>query len=143
MIHLGTHHASKKSILKKALGASLVVVGLISATIYALSGNTEVKTSNDPVTLKQVITDKKLPKVSYFEVLNVEGTHGEVKVISKDKADEDIITLELGSHYSKGDVIAILWEKDFNGEVAGSTKVASASELERKWITEEDNNKGK
>lgn len=143
MIHLGTHHASKKSILKKALGASVVVVGLISATIYALSGNTEVKTSNNPVTLKQVITDKKLPKVSYFEVLNVEGTHGEVKVISKDKADEDIITLELGSHYSKGDVIAILWEKDFNGEVAGSTKVASASELDRKWISEQDNNKGK
>lgn len=121
----------------------MVVVGLISATIYALSGNTEVKTSNNPVTLKQVITDKKLPKVSYFEVLNVEGTHGEVKVISKDKADEDIITLELGSHYSKGDVIAILWEKDFNGEVAGSTKVASASELDRKWISEQDNNKGK
>lgn len=140
---MGTHHASKKSILKKALGASVVVVGLISATIYALSGNTEVKTSNNPVTLKQVITDKKLPKVSYFEVLNVEGTHGEVKVISKDKADEDIITLELGSHYSKGDVIAILWEKDFNGEVAGSTKVASASELDRKWISEQDNNKGK
>ena len=143
MIHLETHHTNKKSILKKVLGASLIVGGLISVTIYALSGNTEVKTSNDPVTLKQMITEQKSPKVSYFEVLNVEGTHGEVKVISKDKADEDIITLELGSHYSKGDVIAILWENDFNGEVAGSTKVASAGELDRKWSTGQDNNKGR
>ncbi|QNI20423.1 hypothetical protein [Bacillus phage 1_ICo-2020] len=87
-------------------------------------------------TLRQILSQQ-YSMVSAYEVKAVNGDTYSLENVDRNSVDKGEFALE--SKYQVGDVVVIMWANDGGDEIAGSVKLASASELDTQWNKAGDN----
>lgn len=87
-------------------------------------------------TLRQILSQQ-YPMASAYEVKAVNGEVYSLENVDRNSVDKGDFALE-GS-YQVGDVVVVMWANDGGDEIAGSVKLASASELDVQWNKAGDN----